>query len=235
MIRRHRRELLLMDSLILIVFLIIVLQGPLGPSPDAPTGRVTQVASQVFVQDIVNMTCNVTLIEPWNLASTYCEPFNASIDSVFESINNTIVSAHTYWPNESLDYWKAYNPSLPNWTVQDLTSITRLMGYWIRVSQNDTLSHNGTWYSPTFVGLWNPLTLAGYPTNTTYPVNLSLEFINTSVDTVYLYNASDTVDPWKVYVVNTSNPALNDLKEFVPYHGLWFKMFSDDTWMVIWE
>ncbi len=235
---RHRRDVLLLDCLVagLFAFALVwgALQGGFQRNPGGATGAATSVSSTVLVTKAENATCILNLVEGWNLVSTYCEPDNGSIAAVTATINDSLISVHAYNPTESFDHWEAYAPWLPNWTVQDLGNITRTKGYWVDMAQNATLIHNGTWYSPTFVPLREPLTLAGYPANITYPVNLSLAAIASSVDAVYLYNATDAADHWKVYRP-AGNPALNDLTELVPFHGLWFMLLANESWMVIWE
>lgn len=238
MIARQKRELLALDCLVAALFAFALvwgaMRGGMEGIPAGATGAATSAVSTVFVTKAENATCAIPLVEGWNLVSTYCEPDNGSIAAVTITVNDSLISVHAYNPYESFDRWEAYAPWLPNWTVQDLENITRTRGYWINMAQNATLIHNGTWYSPTFVPLREPLTLAGYPANITYPVNLSLEAIASSVDAVYLYNATDAADHWKVYRP-AGNPALNDLEELVPFHGLWFVLLGNESWMVIWE
>ena len=65
------------------------------------------------------------------LVSTSCVPQNTSVDFVLASISGNYSSIHTYNASVELDYWKAYDPSMPSWVVQDLDSISEKKGYWI--------------------------------------------------------------------------------------------------------
>jgi len=223
-----RPELVLMELCVAALFIAALFQAT---SPEL-TGMVTSATSRVLIIRQDNVSCNISLVSGWNLASTSCEPANASTAAVLESINTTLISAHGYEPSGGLDRWKAYNPSLPNWTVQDLVNITRTKGYWLNLAQNSSLVHNGTWFSPSFVPLTTPWTLAGYPTNVSRDISVSLQDIVGSVQAVYLYNASDTADPWKVYY--PAAPGLSDLNDTIPGFGLWFRVQGNSSWMVIW-
>ena len=177
--------------------------------------------------------CNLTLAEDWNLISTPCIPDLDSPGYVFGNINGSFYSIHTYLV-DSTDHWKAYNPTLPGWVVQDLTLIERERGYWINMKNATNFTLPGKLQTPNLIYLKSGWNLIGYPTLTSKPINESLQDIYPNYQWVYAYNASDINDTWKEYTWNTSLSSDQDLNYTVPYLGYWILMTQDDMWIITW-
>jgi len=101
-------------------------------------------ASSVFIGYFYDSTCIVTFEPGWNLVSIGCEAYNMSVEEVFMTVNDSVLSVHTFNRDYPEDLWKAYNPYLPDWVVQDLTEISTHKGYWVNMDENNTLEFNGS-------------------------------------------------------------------------------------------
>ena len=142
---------ILIIALILVAALLFVapLEKLLGKEP-----ILGAVVAKVFVKSQVsNQTCDISLVGGWNLVSIPCVPQNTSVDFILSSISGNYSSIHTYNTSEQLDYWKAYNPSMPSWVVQDINNISEDNGYWIKVASQDNIFVNGTITTPTSINL----------------------------------------------------------------------------------
>ncbi len=194
-------------------------------------GLTGKAASTVFIGDFYNSTCSLYLVSGWNLISVYCEANNMSVSNVLSSLDNNYVSIHTYDRYDPSDKWKAYKPDLPSWVIQDLSTISVEEGYWINMENDDSFVFNGTLKFPRIIFLFEDWNLVGYPSNKTRLVNETFVDVLPNLDSVHMYNASDSADHWKVYSPSVA-PSQNDLVNTTPMYGYWVKMNANDTWMV---
>ncbi len=218
------RTLLIIILIAIIILLFII---PLEKMVGKPS-ILGAVVSKVFVRSLAsNQTCSIDLAEGWNLVSTSCVPQNTSVDFVLASISGNYSSIHTYNASVELDYWKAYDPSMPSWVVQDLDSISEKKGYWIKVTGQDILVVNGTVSVPTSVSLENGWNLVGYPASTAKTPADAFSSISGSYSIVWAYNTSEST--YYYY-----NPSLGSgtLGQISPNRGYWINMTEDDTWWV---
>ena len=218
-----------------LILMLLILASPLilrhFNSVNLTTITGDAASNVIILSTNEDMTCDVPLIVGWNLFSIYCDADNMSVSTVFENIDGDYISIHTYDRYSPTDKWKAYNPDLPSWVIQDLNIISVTKGYWINMNQSGTIIFNGSLKYPRLVFLFDGWNLIGYPRNESMLVNDSFEDINSSLDRVHTYIAADTVDHWKVYSP-AFTPAQNDLENMTPYYGYWVKMDANDTWMV---
>lgn len=194
-------------------------------------GLTGKAASSVFIGGFHNTTCSLYLVSGWNLISVYCEASNMSVSNVLSSLDNNYVSIHTYDRYDPSDKWKAYKPGLPSWVIQDLSTISVEDGYWINMENDDNFVFNGTLKFPRIIFLFQGWNLVGYPSNKTKLVNETFVDVLSNLDSVHMYNASDSADHWKVYSPNFE-PSQNDLENMIPLYGYWVRMNANDTWMV---
>lgn len=225
-IKRHSKAIII--AALLSLFLAIFLM------PGKPYGATGASVSKVMVFEIFrNKNCTASLPEGWNLASMPCNPNNYSIRSALSSIEGSYVSVHWYDPNDQIDRWKSYNPSLPSWVVQDLSNFSIQRGYWININTTASWSLAGNITLPNYILLYSGWNLAGYSSNETKNVTLAVKGINESLRSIHMYNVSDTADPWKVY--NPSFPELSDLPMMLPYFGYWMNITTNASvnWTII--
>ncbi len=194
-------------------------------------GRVIEMDTTAVIINVTSAQCNTTFEQGWNLISIPCVPKPAPMSEVFYSVNSDYISLHTY-SGTGQDPWKAYNPSLPSWVIQDLSNIDRKAGYWINMNQsahfvlfNDTATPNIMNLNPG----WN---LVGYPTLTARNISEALTDLYPNYHIVYIYNATDT--DWKEYAWNSSISNNPDLNASHPYYGYWIYMDTEDIWIIDW-
>ena len=117
-----------------------------------------------------------------------------------------------------------------------LTSLNETMGFWIHMTDADTLDVTGNVPTTTNISLstnaggWN---LVSYPAsvNRDLPFALSNNGVGTDFSLVYSYRAHDVSDPWKLYN-RTIPPVYNDLTTMSPGWGYWVKVSANHTWSV---
>lgn len=213
------------------ILLAIVLATIPGDNAGLMTGHAT--SSRVLVLNLENATCIITMNQGWNLVSFQCVTDDGTIQNYLSSINSSIESIHTYDAFEEVDKWKAYNPNLPSWVVNDLTSIKKEEGYWVNMKATRTISINGSVVKPSQIPMKRGWNLVGYPTNLDRNITRSLQ-INMGPDwsTVYMYNSSDTANPWKISMQNPPPLVTLDFYNFTINFGYWINASKTGEWYV---
>jgi hypothetical protein len=176
--------------------------------------------------------CNITLQPGWNLVSFPCLSENLGLNDFFGVYNKSYDNLRTYVASDAQDPWKSYNPTLPPWTVQDLTSVSREGGYWIYLENKTNYYINSTLIIPSIISLQPGWNLIGYPSKTERPINDTFDQMIPNYDYVYLYNASDDLDKWKEHTWNNSLVSNQDLNYSVLYYGYWVYMLEPDELIV---
>ena len=183
----------------------------------------------VFVFSSDFLVCDFTVNQGWSLISIPCFSTYHTVSSFINILGADFTSIHWYDPSDTSDQWKAYNPSIPAWVIQDLDRIEKEKGYWIDMPESRPFFYSGTKATPVGISIKRGWNLIGYPTNYSQLINETIPFNYTSV---HKYNLSDTIDPWKVYY-NPPN-ATNDLQYFDLYFGYWIKSNEELLWIVNW-
>jgi len=210
---------LLSATLILLVILILI-----WPNLTKPTGLAT---SRAFVYWINPANCSIPLEEGWNLFSTPCYTREKTVSQMLEDIDGLYSSVHVYVASDSLDPWKAYNPSLPNWVVQDLATIDETHGYWINMRLADDLDIIGQ-KLPIYTILMEPgWNSVGYPSFTIRAVNRSLSDLYPYWRITEYFNATD--DTYRIFYNSTQSGTFSNIS---PYFGYWIYMTNSGTWEV---
>ncbi len=216
----------LMIGLIVLIGLTVVL--PIKEIMTEPS-IIGYTIAKVFVKGMeINYNCSVVFMEGWNLVSIPCLADNTSTEFVLSSIEGNYSSIHTYNINDYSDHWKAYNPNLPSWVINDLVQINEKKGYWINMKNQSSFYLNGTLMQPNMIPLaigWN---LIGYPTNNSKEITSALNPISGSYEIIWLYNATN--GNYYYYNASSGNGTLNEMKI---YYGYWIKMLKADDLFVI--
>jgi len=165
---------------------------------------------------------NLNLYNGWNLISIPLMPEDTSITSLLSSINGNYSIVWAYNASDTIDHWKKYDPVAP--FGNDLTSVVPGEGYWIMMTNNDTLPITGT--APESIDLKNGWNLIGYNSLVSQPITDALFSIDGNYSIVWAYNASDSTDHWKKY--DPGAPFGNDLSMMEPGKGFWIMMTSED-------
>jgi hypothetical protein len=226
------RQAVFADAAVIITIALLLYGFESIYSSPAITGYATEMPTMAFILQLNETICNFTLQDGWNLVSIPCIPVSLAPSEIFSNINASLVSVHAYFAKDTGDPWKAYNPSLPSWVVQDLQLVNRKEGYWINVNRNvNYLLYNAT-ATPNLIDLnpgWN---LVGYPVMNPKEINDSLSSIYPYYSLVVIYNSSDSLDHWKEYSWNSTYSAINDLNYTFPYFGYWIHMNESAMWSI---
>jgi hypothetical protein len=207
-------------------------------SEDFPRITGMPVASLIVVE-LSHKVCNISLSSGWNLVSIPCledsVPVPFALLSLYtnQSPNSTncsvgFSSVHAYAPLDSEDHWKSYNPCLPSYVVQDLLNMNDKQGYFIRMKHGSRLEYVADVTIPNYVQLYQGYNLVGYPTNLTAmnrSVDISIQTINSTYSALFKYSLGS----WLIY-----NASLQQFSQLEPYHGYWFRMDDNSTWVVDW-
>jgi hypothetical protein len=214
----------------LLVLLVLITIVPIKQIITDPSiiGRSISI-TKVFVTGLtVNHSCSATFFEGWNLVSNPCATENKSVGFVLSSIQGNYSSVHGYYPNDETDPWKAYNPSLPQWVVNDLNEISDLKGYWINMKNQSSFHINGTLTQPNMIPLSEGWNLIGYPANNSKNIEDALETISGNYDIVWMYNTTD--DNYYYYNSSAGNGTITEMQE---YKGYWIRMSNSGLLFVI--
>jgi hypothetical protein len=130
-----------------------------------------------------------------------------------------------YNDNDPADPWKSYNPNLPSWTVQQLSHMDRISGYWIYTGDNITFYYEGV-YSSSVIPLSSGWNLIGYPKNSSTDVSTILG--NISFNILKMYDTPN--DTWYVYTNDSGN---NTLQTFDAYKGYWIYASYDQSLNIV--
>jgi hypothetical protein len=208
--------------LILVGMILLLLLVPIENLFGKPS-ILGAVLSKVFVRgQEIPMTCNIPLADGWNLIGIGCKKGDMSVESVMAPIDSIYVSIHGYNMNGGLDKWKSYNPSMPNYVIQDLDTLDVETGYWVNSRAVTLFSYNGTIELPNSISLLKGLNLISYPRNESQEISTALATIDGRYTIVYAYNT--TLRNFTYYNASTMTGNLSELKY---YEGYWINMTSN--------
>ncbi len=101
----------------------------------------------VIIEETQVLQQSIQLMAGWNGVSSYLNPQNPNIESIFEPINNHLIIAQNsggvYWPAQGINTLNNWNPST---------------GYEVKLSEDQVLDLTGTMISPAMVDVsegWN--------------------------------------------------------------------------------
>jgi len=180
----------------------------------------------------VSLAQSIPLVTSWNLVSFPLHPTSTAIADVLSSLGSNYDLVYAWdasGGHSGAGNWMRYAPGIPGNTLSDLDET---MGFWIRMTADDTLEMTGSVPTTTNISLltaasgWN---LVGYPSdvNRSMPEALTAHGV-TEYSLVYAYHADDT-DTWKRYAPGVPG---NDLLELVPGWGYWIKVGTPTIWDV---
>jgi hypothetical protein len=172
----------------------------------------------------------------WNLVSFNLQPMESTApEDVLAPISGKYDLVYAYQADDPQDPWKIYDPSAPGY-VNDLVSMSESQGFWIHMTEADTLAIPGNPPTSTDIPLWittGGWNLVGYPSAGagTLPDVLRDHGVGDDFSLVYAYHADDVQDPWKLFDPNAPG-YVNDLTEMTPGWGYWIYVTADHTWQV---
>ncbi len=213
--------------LVIIVLATLLLFASTNTSILSPTGG---VVTRVAVLQLIPSSCNLTLSSGWNMVSYPCLDIGGTSPSNFLfDVSNKTPTMHTYVSSDVYDPWKAYNPNLPNWVVQDMGSILAEKGYWLYVNDTGSIIINSTITTPAFISVSSGWNLVGYPTLTSLAVNNSLATIYPYWQEILYYNSTSLS-----YLSFDNSTQTGDFSDMQPYPGYWLYLTESGTWVISW-
>ncbi len=198
--------------------------------PNTLTGR---TITRAYIIETPPGTCEVNLSIGLNLASFYCETGERHISNALTDENNNVLNYEAifkYNPGNEDKPWSSYNPSLPNWTIQDLNNLNRRHGYWIIMEQPGTYYREGFDFLQTNIQLKTGWNLIGYPTKNEREIEEALSQINETYTRVEAYTDVNGTKTWLYHVLGEPGT----LENMTPGLGYWVYAEQDTSWFVNW-
>lgn len=209
-----------------ILLLILASIFILYPTPE----KTGMVVTRLSIVQINASSCNISLSTGWNLISVPCVPFDGQpVAEFLEDASGKYASIHSYNPTDTADPWKSYNPALPNWVIQDLSSISDMKGYWINANDSFNLSIDSTITTPRTIQLISGWNLVGYPTHMQRPVNSSLATLYPYWREIRFWNLSSSA-----YLTFSNSTQTGDFVNMTHYYGYWIYMTQTQNWVISW-
>lgn len=217
--KKQKVKLVLFSAIIILIAIAMYSTGP--TVSNHVTGNQI-IDTKVNILPSPKSNCSFQLQAGWNLVSFYCIGLFANRDDILTSINTSYYSIFSYNPTDAADPWKSYNPSLPNWTVQQLSVMDRTEGYWINMKDTRDYFYEGGLRN-TLIPLVDGWNLAGYPSLTTRNINDTLNGLNYS----FVITSAGGSD-----FINVYGALNNTLTDFETYKGYWINSSNVQSWPV---
>ena len=163
----------------------------------------------------------------WHLVSVPLDPTDRSTEVVLGSISADLSSAFAY-TGCGVDEWTQFNPDLPS-NFNTLDEVDPTIGLWVRMETPNTLEIDGALLADPEIGLCTGWNLVGYPSLEIRPIADVINSISSDVEAIFAYERTASGGAWQLYDP-TLPAAFNDLQNFEPGRGYWFKMKQDATW-----
>ncbi|MCH1498768.1 MAG: DUF5011 domain-containing protein, partial [Akkermansiaceae bacterium] len=173
------------------------------------TVTVVETAAPVVIE-----TQPLNLKAGWNLVSFYVAADDMTPATIFASIQNKLLQVK--------NLTQSYDPSVPSF-LNTLSSLSVKDGYWLKVSEDVSLSVEGPVPSGASINVKSGWNLVGYPRLSGEAVANELTSLGNTV--VQIKDLGSSYDP--------SVPSfLNTLSTMAPGSGYWLNVDADGTWDV---
>ncbi|MDB4470128.1 DUF5011 domain-containing protein [Akkermansiaceae bacterium] len=177
-------------------------------------GDVGSFASPLMIEMKDFETQTLSLKEGWNLVSFYVEADDMSPATVFAPIQGKLLQVK--------NLTQSYDPSVPSF-LNTLSSLSVKDGYWLKVSEDVSLSVEGAVPAGASITVKSGWNLVGYPRLSGEAVAEELTSLGNTV--VQIKDLGSSYDP--------SVPSfLNTLSTMAPGSGYWLNVNADGTWNV---
>jgi hypothetical protein len=192
------------------------------------SGRAT---AQAYISYTPPKNCSVRLVSGVNMVSFYCEGAETPINESLVGINNTSLdysSVFLFNPNDLNDSWSSYNPSLPGWATQSLSTISRKYGYAIIMNQPGMYYREGYKFANNQIPLQIGWNFIGYPDDTAANITTVLAQIDGKYTRAEAYDTINNSGVWLLYVPGTGGT----LTTMQPMLGYWIEMNESATLVI---
>jgi len=229
----HRAEILAVFLFIglFAVFAILVLASWLHLSVLTGHASEGETITHVNVTGARVFVCNTTIPAGTSLESFPCIPLELPRADLFAALVSggaSVLSMYRYTPWTD-GRWSVYNASLPNYTIQSLTTVSPTDGIYFILSSEDTMVYNGFLSSMLNIPLRKGWNLVGYPYNETTGLAAGLASVNATYLEVKTLEGTEESGS---YLADTPPPGGETLQNFSLYHGYWFRMSSAGMWVI---
>ena len=210
-----------------ILAIILIASGMQISKLKSPTGQSVLTTVEI-TGATTEAVCTIKIREGLNLISNACDIANSTPVKVFATLNGSYQGVFTYDSTDS-DKWKAYNPNLPGWVVNDLTNITTEKGYYVLANSTATLVVNGSVNSINIFAVRKGLNLIGYPILSSKTVANAFSTLSAGqLVTIYAYNS--TTGRYEFFDMRNST---GNLTLITTGRGYFINITSDANWGVI--
>lgn len=162
------------------------------------------VLTQVNIIQPPALNCSFHLNQGLNMVSFVCIGTGTPRDEVLAPINDSYESIFYYNAADPNDPWKSYNPSLPDWTVQQINTMSRYNGYFIYMKTSADYNLEGG-RRTSFIPLKDGWNLIGYPSR--IPQYISEMFGDIEYTEVKTYQNST----WLIYIPGRHDNTMDTL------------------------
>ena len=167
---------------------------------------VVETAAPVIETQTLNLKAG------WNLVSFYVDADDMTPATIFAPIQNRLLQVK--------NLTQSYDPSVPSF-LNTLSSLSVKDGYWLKVSEDVSLSVEGPVPSGASINVKSGWNLVGYPRLSGEAVANELTSLGNTV--VQIKDLGSSYDP--------SVPSfLNTLSTMAPGSGYWLNVSQDGTW-----
>ncbi|MFA6073384.1 MAG: hypothetical protein WC758_04690 [Candidatus Woesearchaeota archaeon] len=163
--------------------------------------------AQVYIQETPHVNCSISLKEGINHVSFFCEEGSRSLEEALIDINNeslNYTSIYVFNAANLNDSWSSYNPSLPGWATQSISSLNRRAGYIVVMSTSGVYANDGYLFSNNNIILQKNWNFIGYPTNGVANISSVLSSINGKYVRVESYQVLNGSNYWRNYTPGNS-------------------------------
>ena len=185
-----------------------------------------EVYANVTGEDNVSVVVynfTITFYSGWNLISTPISPADTSLLSVMASVGAD--NWTSVWSYDEIG-WHRYDKEGPPF-LNDLTEMDAGIGYWVKMSADDTLTITGSPPVVTSIDLAAGWNLVGYNSQVSMATLTALASLGDDWTSVWTYDETG----WHRYN-KEGPPFLNDLTEMGPNKGYWIEMSAAGTWTI---
>jgi hypothetical protein len=183
-------------------------------------------AIRVLSEELGLRRVRLDLAQGWNLVSLPEAPDSTEVARVLSSIRGSYAIVFAFDSSDPQAPWRRFVPDGDS-DLNTLASLDEKTGFWVLMSQADTLAVSGTVDAATDIDLATGWNLLPYPSHTDRTVEEALTPIAGDLLIAYGHDASDPANPWRRYI--PGDEALSNLTELAPGMASWLLMDAATT------
>jgi len=168
------------------------------------------------------------LMAGWNFVSFQIEPVDTALERVLEPILDKVSAIWTY--DSANDHWFRYDwrPDAP-WWLNDLVNVHALVGYWLLMVEDTSLTVNGSLVTNEPIALYAGWNLVGFRSIEQQNLMDVIDPISDEINAIWSYDLS--IDHWFRYDWHPDAPWwLNDLQYIESGKAYWVDVSEDCEW-----